>query len=817
MDAIGEIWQLLSNRPDFQEMQAKWTKKWEELGVNTFDPHSKKRIYSIDSPPPFTSGALHMGHVLSYSFFDFAARYKRMRGFNVFYPQGWDCQGFPTEVKVEKLHGKEKLSRSEFKKKCVEFTLENIEKMKSQMARLGFSPDWKHEYRTVDPSYHKKVQLSILKMYEKELVYRKEHPVLYCTHCQSAIAKAETDDCQRDTKLNYIDFSVGGKAFSIATTRPEMLHACVAVLVNPSDQRFKEVIGKKATVPLYGKQVPIIADNDVDPAFGTGAVMVCTFGDKTDVTWMYRHSLPLIGAFDGKGLLINAGEFTGVHIQKAREKILEKLSSEKILTRQEATSQTVKVHDRCGKPAEFLSSTQWFMKLTGKQEAVKKAAVEHMKWYPQFAVQYLIDWADFVEYDWVISRQRIYGTPIPFWYCEKCSKVYSPKESELPVDPSINAYSKKHCGCGGNIVGETAVCDCWVDSSITPLVISGWPEKGWEARYPSTLRPQGLEIIRTWAFYTIYRCLALTGKAPFEEVLINGSVLGTDGKKMSKSLGNFEDPEILLARFPPDSLRQWAALSGAMAKDRAFSYKDIEYASSFLNKLWNAAKFLQSTATKGYKHTSDASKEVSNFRILDKWILSRLSQTIEKATAAMEGYDYYAAINAVHSFFWHDFCDYYLEDVKYRVYENTADKGAAEYCLFEVLYNTLKLLAPFAPFITEELFHELGFAAMEQGKKNGKEKGSGSIHAASWPKPFMQSDAESEKLAGLVHSVVAASRKYRSSHQIPLSTYIEKAEIGIPEDVFGRFGDVEQDIAKIARIKTLDVSKKSELFVEFST
>ncbi|MDP3742657.1 MAG: valine--tRNA ligase, partial [Candidatus Micrarchaeota archaeon] len=794
----------LGTKPDFQDIHKKWATYWEKHGTYSFDASSKKEVYSIDSPPPFTSGALHMGHVLSYAFFDFAARYRRMNGYNVLYAQGWDCQGFPTEVKVEKMHGKEKLSRAEFKKKCVEFTFENIEKMKGQMIRLGFSPDWTREYRTIDPSYHKKVQLSILQMYEKELVYRKKHPVQYCTQCQSAIAKAETDDVQRDTKLNYLNFTVSGKPFLIATTRPEMLHACVAVLVNPSDSRFKEFIGKKATVPLYGKEVPVIADGDVDPAFGTGVVMVCTFGDKTDVTWMYRHSLPLIEAFDEKGLLINAGEFTGVHLQKARDKILEKLAAEKILTRQETTSQSVKVHDRCGKPAEFLSSTQWFMKLTGKQDGIKKTAVEEMKWYPQFAVQYLLDWADFIEYDWVISRQRIYGTPLPFWHCDKCTKVYVPKESELPVDPALHEYSKKHCECGGTIVGEKAVADCWVDSSITPLIIAGWPEKGWEKLYPSTLRPQGLEIIRTWAFYTIYRCLALTGKAPFKDVLINGSVLGTDGKKMSKSVGNFEDPETLLARFPADSLRQWASLSGAMAKDRPFSYKDIEYASSFLNKLWNAAKFVE-LANADYAPPKVPGESPLVFRVSDKWILANLNKTIKTVTIAMEQYDYYAAVNAIHSFFWHSFCDYYLEDVKYRIYENTGDKSTAQFCLSEVMRCTLKLIAPFAPFISEELFHELGFAKQEKV---------GSIHVSNWPVVSdVQLDDTSEKLAAVLHEIVSQSRKYRGSKQIGFNQFIETAEIGLPEELLCSFADIEVDLAKIARIKTLHVSKKTGLFV----
>ncbi len=793
---------VLSARLDAPVIQGKWTKKWKEAGVYNFDAKSKKPVFSIDSPPPFTSGALHMGHVLSYSYFDFAGRFKRMTGFNVFYPQGWDCQGFPTEVKVEKLHGKEKLTRAEFKKKCVEFTLENIEKMKSQMVRMGFSPDWRHEYRTIDPSYHKKVQLSILKMYEKELVYRKKHPVLYCIHCQSAIAKAETEDLQRETPLNYVDFSIEGnnKPFSIATTRPEMLHACVAVLVNPSDSRFATLIGKRAVVSIFNHKVPIIADNDVDPAFGTGAVMVCTFGDKTDVAWMYRHSLPFVESFDSHGRLVNASEFNGLKIQEAREKIVEKLRELKLLTKQENIAQTVKLHDRCSKPVEFISSTQWFMKLTGWQERIKKAATEDMRWFPQFAVQYLLDWANFVEYDWVISRQRVYGTPLPFWHCDKCENIYAPKEADLPVDPALHKYSKVKCKCGGNIVGETSVADCWVDSSITPLVIAGWPEEAWEGRYPSSLRPQGLEIIRTWAFYTIYRCLALTNKAPFTEVLINGSVLGNDGKKMSKSLGNFEDPEVLLSRFPSDALRQWAALSGALARDRPFSYKDIEYANSFLNKLWNAGKFVEKSL-ENYKEQMEV-----QFTVSDKWILASLARTVETITNAMHEYDYYAAINAVHSFFWHEFCDYYLEDVKYRIYENV-NKQAAQYCLSEVMRVTLKLLAPFAPFTTEELFHELGFAKREKVD---------SIHISSWPSNLNYAiDERTEKLVNVLHFIVSASRKFRSSRQIPLGEYVQSAEVKLPDDVLGAFTDIQVDVAKIARIKTLEVSRSSELAVDF--
>jgi len=837
----------LEAHADFHSLQKKWWDKWQAQEIYKFNNSAKAKgeVYSIDSPPPFTSGALHMGHVLSYAFFDFAARYKRMAGYNVFFPQGWDCQGFPTEVKVEKVHGRT-LSRPEFKKKCIEFTLENIEKMKKQMHTLGFSPDWNLEYKTIDPEYRRKVQLSILEMYEKNLVNRSKHPVLYCINCQSAIAKAETEDVQRESKLNYIVFktsaSGSGKATKqekevtelskellIATTRPELLHACVAVMVNPADLRYKELIGKTASTSLYNKPVPIIADPDVDKEFGTGTVMLCTFGDKTDVAWAYRHSLPIIEAIDRYGKLINS-RYDGLSLSKAREQIISDLSKEGLLKKQEAISQNVKTHDRCGKVVEFYLSYQWFMSVMQWKEKIKQAA-KKMNWVPEFSLRYLEDWADFVEYDWVISRQRIYGTPLPFYYCESCAEIYPVKKSSLPVDPAVDKFEKEKCKCGGKIIGETAVCDCWVDSSITPLIIAGWPDNKelMKKAYPASLRPQGLEIIRTWAFYTIYRCLALTGEKPFETVLINGSVLGTDGKKMSKSVGNFEDPEVLLARFPADALRGWAALSGALARDRAFSYKDIEYFNSFLTKLWNASRFVQ-TSLDGYKPpktvpktvAQNASKTVqptlpTNFNVVDKWLLSELHSTIDVATKAMDNYDYYAAITAVQGFFWHSFCDYYLEDVKHRIYskQSNASKNAganasndtepnadaARYVLRETLVSVLKMLAPFAPFTTEELFHELKFSEAEKVK---------SIHLSKWPQHVKEfRDKRSEELAALLHTGIAASRKFRGANAISQATELLQCKVALPPAMVADFSSISSDFSSIARIKSLLVSQNS--------
>lgn len=782
---------------DPKTFEAKWAKAWEQHGTYRFDEKDHhKPVYSIDSPPPFTSGALHMGHFLSYSYFDFAARYKRMRGYNVFYPQGWDCQGFPTEVKVEQKYGKD-LPRREFKAKCIAFTEENIKKMRSQMERAGFSPDWGLEYRTMDPSYHQKVQYSVLKMYENKRVYREKHPVLFCTYCRSAIAKAETEDEARTAKLNTIAFPLkGGGEILIATTRPELLHADVAVFVNPTDARHKTLVGKTAIVPIHNQEVPIKADPDVDSAFGTGIVMVSSFGDKTDVTWVYRHNLPVVDAVDEGGRAINAGPYNGHSLHKVREMILSDLKDKGFLRDQKDLPQVVKTHDRCKKTVEYLRSQQWFVKVKDRKEQIIQAA-RSMSWIPGFTLQYLLDWANGLEYDWVISRQRVYGTPLPFWYCEKCSTVYPADYQKLPVDPAHDAPPRQACPCGGKLVGETSTADCWLDSSITPLAICGWPDakpaKLLERAYPASLRPQGIEIIRTWAFYTIARCLELTGKPPFRELLIHGSVLGKDGRKMSKSLGNFEDPEVILAKYPADALRQWAALSGALGKDRVFDYKDVERGRAFLIKYWNASRFVQK-ALEGYKHPA---KGHPPLRVVDRWLLSRLHRTIQEVTEALDHYDYYAAITALHTFTWQDVCDLYLEEIKHRVYSEETDKqtkenqAGAQYTLYTVFHALTKMLAPVVSFTAEEVYHDLF------GEK-------GSVHQAAWPtleEAFINNEAE--EICNTLHQVLTLVRRYKASNSLALSEAVSVLQIQAPQRMLHLLTDVQEELQATSRAKQI--------------
>jgi len=794
----------LTDRLDFKNEQ-KWQAQWKERHISEFDTSdTTKPVYSIDTPPPFTSGDLHMGHVLSYSYFDFVARYKRMMGYNVYYPQGWDCQGFPTETKVEKKFGRK--PPEEFRKLCVEWTETCIVNMRKQMQSMGFSADWRYEYRTMDPSYHKKVQRSVLMMYQSGQIYRGEHPVFWCPHCRSALAKTDTDDMERSTFLHDIKFELeveeaNGKTtlqpITIATTRPELMHACVAVLYHPSDERYKNLKIKSAITAL-GVSVPFKPDPDVDPAFGSGVVMCCTFGDKQDVVWMYRHHLPIIRHLDEQGRLLNAGELTGLKTKEAREKLLERFKADGKLLSSKPLNQVVKVHDRCSNPIELALSWQWFARITQKRDQIIKSA-RSMKWHPPFAISYLEDWANYVEWDWVISRQRVFGTPLPFWHCPKCDKIIPAEEKELPVNPPTLA---KTCPtCSTPLAPETSTADVWVDSSISPLAISKWGEDPafFKRTYPASLRPQGVEIVRTWAFYTIYRCTELTGQAPFGELLLNGNVLAPDGKKMSKSLGNIIAPDKLLTDYGADAIRVWASLSGAMAKDRPFSYQDVQYAKSFLHKLLNAGKLVQKSIDNYQPQDSD----FAHLRPIDRYFLHRLHQVVAEANSSWTEYEFQRLSKVVSEFFWHEFCDYYLEYVKYRIYDAKSDgsapssvtpesRRAAQYTLYTIYSTVIRLLAPITPHSSEELWQM--FAT----------KASDSVHHQTYPVPDARFAEVPSVAAGLLLAkVMAEIRQQKASAKKPLNSPIAKLELGLSHEEIAQLPAIDEEIKMAGGVKEL--------------
>ncbi len=757
---------------------------WKENKIYNFDENSNNPIYSIDTPPPFTSGKLHMGHILSYSFFDFIARYKRMNGFNVFYPQGWDTQGFPTEVKVEKKYGR--LPPDEFRKKCIEWTEEFIKVMRNEMEEIGFSPDWRYEYRTMDPKYHKKVQFSLIEMYKKGAVYRGQHPVFWCSKCRSAIAKAETEEAPKSGVLNYIIFK-GPKdeRLEIATTRPELMHACTAVMFHPEDKRYSHLKGMEIETAL-GKKVIAIPDKDVEKDFGTGLLMVCTFGDIQDVVWTHRHNLPIIEAIDDFGKLINSNGFDGLKVEEARKKIIEKLKEEGKLIKQEQLSQSVKIHDRCKGQIELKNSMQWFAKIKENKEFIKSLA-KKISWVPEFGIHYLEDWADNVDWDWCISRHRVFGTPLPFYVCENCNYTEPLEIEKLPFSKE-NAENKICQKCKNKLIPEPTVADVWVDSSITPLIISKWgeDEKFFKKIYPVDLRPQGVEIIRTWAFYTIFRSGFLTNIPPFKSILLNGNVLATDGKKMSKSTGNAISLPDLKEKYPMDALRQWAALSGAMAKDRPFSFEDLNRSKAFTLKLWNASSFVQKSI-EGYDK-----KAQKDLMILDRWILSKLNLVIVEYANYMEKFEYHHALSIMHQFFWNDFCDSYLEYTKYRIYENIK-KPQAQYSLFLVILNSIKLLAPIMAFETEVIYQDL----LETKD---------SVHSSKWPKIIDAISLTEEELGQveLFNKIISDIRQHKASNRLSLNTPLNEVHLSIEKEISA---ELQEDLKKIMKIELLRVEK----------
>jgi valyl-tRNA synthetase len=793
------------------ETEIKWQEAWQRTNLYQFNADENRPRYIIDTPPPYPTGSIHIGHVLNWLYMDLLARWKRMQGYSVLFPQGWDCHGLPTEVKVEEIHGikKNDVPREEFRDMCIELTGENIMGMKIQMQRMGYSQDWSREYVTMTPEYKAKTQRSFLKMYHDGLIYRAVHPVNWCPRCETAIAFAEVEYQENETYLNYLEFPAANdeSGVPIATTRPELLAACVAVVVHPDDERYQHLTGKKVRVPLFNREVEIITDQEVDPEFGTGAVMICTFGDKTDVTWVNRYHLDIIEAIDEQGIMQDVcGKYSGLPLAECKESIVEDLEKEGFLRRKEKVDQNVGQCWRCKTPIEILVKKQWFVAVKQLNTQIEEAA-ESMEWIPEHMKTRLLNWTGSMDWDWCISRQRLFATPIPVWYCKDCGEVMLPSEDELPIDPT-QTQPKKACKCGGtDFQAEVDVLDTWMDSSITPLVIAGWPSPEYRDLFPSTIRQQGHDIIRTWAFYTILRSMALTGDTPFESVVVNGMVFGEDGHKMSKSRGNVIKPEEVVVEYGADALRLWAANS-VPGSDVPFAWKDVQHGYKFLRKFWNAFRFVN-MHLENYHKTNNEDKIIKTLKPLDKWILSALNQLVGEVTQAMDEYNFAHARNRIQSFIWHDFCDDYIEAVKYRLY--TDDEGdskqTALYTLNTVISTSLKLLAPFTPYFTEEIHYYLnGYA--DKGREAELKEGK-SIHMEHWPEVHADLLDESAEEAGRVGvEVISQLRRFKASHKMPLNTPLKAATIyASSEDLYQELKLLHEDIEGTMRIEQLMIQE----------
>jgi valyl-tRNA synthetase len=797
---------------NFTEIERKWQQKWEEMAIYHYDWNDKKRVpYSIDTPPPYPSGELHMGNVLNWTYFDMVARYKRMQGFNVLFPQGWDCHGLGIEIQVEKTHNirKRDVPPDQFRKWCMELVEKYIAIMKEGILKLGCSIDWTTEYRTMNPDYWRRTQLSFILLYKKGCMYKGTHPVNWCPRDETAIADAEVDYQKREGILHYIRFPFEGTGeyALIATSRPEFIPACVAIEVNPNDERYSKYVDKKIVVPIVNRSVTVIADECVDPAFGTGVVMICTYGDKEDVKTVIKHKLPVIMLLTENGRINEkGGKYAGLTINQARAAIVEDLTAAGLLEKTEKIMQEVGVCDRCKTHVEILERKQWFMNTRKLTDAVEKTANE-IVWYPDYMKNRLIDWAKSLDWDWVISRQRLFATPIPVWYCKNCGELIVAKEGWVPIDPKLeNPRIDKCPKCGGKeFTGEQDVFDTWMDSSITCAVHAGWPDRAdWKHLFPADVHPSGTDIIRTWAYYLMVRHLALFDEKPFKSCLINGMVLGSDGRKMSKSLKNYAAAPEVLNKNGADATRQWAAGGGATGSDIPYRAQDVEYGRRFLVKLWNVSGFT-SKLLADYEPSAQADLELQP---LDKWIISRAENLTKKVTEAFEKCQFNIAVEDIRNFTWHVFCDYYVEAVKDRLYNpdlhGQAKRLAAQNTLYEVLYRVLQLLAPVTPHLTEEIYQHM-FA---------ENKGFESLQISPWPQ-FNSAlvNEEAEKNGDLIIAVISEVRHDKAEKKLPLNAPVKNLIIYAGSDENAKvIHSGSADIAgtlKVANIQVLP-EKRSE-------
>ncbi len=701
---------MLDKKYNAKEKEEKWMNYWKENSIYKFTPDQRK-VFSIDTPPPTVNGKIHIGHIFSYSQTEMIARYKRLRGYNIFYPFGFDDNGLPSERLVEKEQGKKahEIGREEFSKLCYQTTDKYEAQFQELFSKMGVSTDWDIHYKTVSPSTIKISQLSFLDLIDKGHCYHKESPALWCNECLTSIAQAELETKTVKTTFNYINYqTTDGETFTIATTRPELIPAIVCIFVNPNDEKHKHLIGKTAKIPVIDVEVPIMADEKVAIDKGTGVVMCCTFGDQTDIEWWKKYNLPLKHIFteDGK-IKDDVPNYGGMKIKEARKKIIEDLEEGGYVVKIEELEHEVQTHERCGKEVEYSVMKQWFIDIMNHKEDFLKIGNE-INWYPAHMQNRYNEWVENILWDWCISRQRYFGVPFPVWYCKECGEPIFAKKEDLPVNPLTDKPKIKECpNCHSNeFIPETDVMDTWATSSGTPLINMKYGEKH---NYESFLKPMSLrtnasEIIRTWDFYTIVKSFYIFGEKPWNNVMISGFVMAKKGEKISKSKGNSKiDPLEAIEKYSADVLRYWAG-TGRLGTDIIYSDETLLRGKKLINKIWNVSKFIE-------MHLQDyENKEFNDYEYIDKWILGKYQEMEKVFLKYLDEYEVGLALNTLEKFFW-NFCDNYIEIVKHRLYrpEEFGDipRYSGQKTVYILLYKLLQDFSIFFPFITEEIYQEI--------------------------------------------------------------------------------------------------------------
>jgi valyl-tRNA synthetase len=844
-------------RPTLDGLEQKWGAVWERDGVYRFDRSApRERVYSIDTPPPTVSGSLHVGHVFSYTHTDTIARYQRMRGKEVFYPIGWDDNGLPTERRVQNHFGvrcdpsvpydsafqpprevSEKepvsVSRPNFVELCLQLTETDEQAFEALWRTLGLSVDWSMTYTTIGPLARRVSQRSFLGLLQRGGAYQLEAPTLWDVDFQTAVAQAELEDRERQGAMHRVRFSpadagdgANGAQALIETTRPELIPACVALLAHPDDERQRGLVGKDVLTPLFGTRVPVLTHPLVEPDKGTGLVMVCTFGDLTDVTWWRELSLPVRSVLAPDGRLADVPwgtpgwesedlsraresyeQLRGRSINQARKRIVELLEqSGELVGEPTPVTRAVKFFEKGERPVEIVTSRQWFIRTIEHREELIARGRE-LKWHPPYMRARYEDWVNGLTGDWCVSRQRFFGVPFPLWYPIDADgnvlydQPIAALEADLPVDPSTDVpdgYDPSQRGQPGGFAGDPDIMDTWATSSLTPQIAgqAGEDEELFKLVFPMDVRPQAHDIIRTWLFSTVLRSHLDYDELPWATAAISGWVLDPDRKKMSKSKGNVVTPMHLLQEHGADAARYWAA-SGRPGTDTAFDPQQMKVGRRLAVKLLNASKFA----------LVDLPPEGELSHPLDRALIARLAAVVADATQSFEDYDYARALERSETFFWW-FCDFYLELVKGRRYDpDPAVSASVSRALRLSLSAFQRLLAPFLPFVTEEVW-----SWWQQG----------SVHRASWPDAAEllaevgerpEHDREDVAL-DVTADVLKEVRKAKSEAQVKMRAPVSRVVVHDTAERLSALALGKGDLLEAGTIERIETAEAEELAVE---
>jgi len=805
-------------KPTVDGLEEKWARRWDDDGTYRFDRTVPRGgVYAIDTPPPTVSGSLHMGHVFSYTHTDTVARYRRMRGYEVFYPMGWDDNGLPTERRVQHYFGVRcdpslrydpsftppaepgreavAVSRPNFIELCDRLVAEDERAFEHLWRRLGLSVDWSQTYATIDTTARRVSQRAFLRMLGAGHVYSAEAPTQWDVDFQTAVSQAEMKDVERPGAYHRIAFPRVGHAgaVEIETTRPELLPACVALVAHPDDERYRALFGHAVLTPLFSVQVPILAHELADPDKGSGIAMICTFGDTTDVTWWRELTLPtrtVVGrdgrlrpvpwgeepwsSHDPASAAAAYAELAGRTVAQAQRRIVELLDAAGALVGPPTPiTHPVKFYERGDRPLEIVSSRQWYVRTLALRDSLLARGRE-LRWHPPHMVHRYEAWVEGLNSDWNISRQRFFGVPFPVWYpvgedgAVDYDRPLVAGEDRLPVDPSSDVpagYEESGRGVPGGFVGDPDVMDTWATSSLTPQVAGRWEEDPdlFGRVFPMDLRPQAHEIIRTWLFSTVVRSDIEFGVLPWTDTAISGWVLDPDRKKMSKSQGNVVTPLPLLETHGADGVRYWAA-SGRPGVDTAVDEGQMKVGRRLAIKVLNASRFALSHLGE------DPPGPGAVTAPLDLAMLRRVGAVISEATAAFEAYDYARALQGTEAFFW-SFCDDYLELVKGRAYEAGTGPGpvSARAALALALSVQLRLLAPFAPFVTEEVWSWWHVGSVHRAPWPGLDELPGAAHPGAGDAP--------DGVLDVAASVLGEIRKVKSEAHVSMRAPVARVTV----------------------------------------